>query len=375
MKNDFQAKSDLAQALGWVEPQYRGVVPPIYMSSVYERDEFDNYPGGHSYTRDQNPSYDQGEALLARLEGGEDAMFFSSGMAAATSVFEVLDHGAHVIAPRKMYFALKMWMRRLEEQGRIQLTEVDHDDFKGFQNLLLTADLFWLETPANPGGELIDMAKWVRAAKERNVLVVADNTLSTPILSQPIKYGVDIVMHSASKQLNGHGDVVAGALVTAKKNGMWEKLKFERGYRGAILGPMEAWLLLRGMRTLDLRVRESAESALFIAESLENHSRLSAVYYPGLKKHPGHEIAASQMKAFGYVISICLKGGPEARVRFFQRLRLFKNASSLGGVESLVEHRSRTEGDHSELENGLLRLSIGIEDRNDLLNDLIQALD
>ena len=299
IKRVVKPSTDAAQAMGWVEPAFNGVTPPIYMSSVYERDEYGNYPGKHSYSRDQNPSFDQTEALLARLEGAEGAMLFSSGMAAATSIFEVLAPNAHVIVPSRMYFAIKMWLKRLEAQERIRLTEADNGSLEDLEKALQNgADLLWIETPANPGGEIIDIKAWASAAKKAGAIVVADNTIATPILCQPISLGADLVMHSASKQLNGHGDLVAGALLCAKKDELWEKLQFERGYRGAVLGPMESWLLLRGMRTLHLRVKEAARNALEVASFLKDNTAVERVLYPGFTDHPDHDIAAKQMSGF-----------------------------------------------------------------------------
>ena len=377
MDEPLKMATALAQGLGWVEPAYRGVIPPIYMSSVYERAPDGSYPGQHSYTRDQNPTFDQPEALLANLEGGEDAMLFSSGMTAATTILEALAAGAHVIAPQKMYFTFKMWMQRQQDLGRLSLTLVPNDRPDELERQVQPGKtkLVWLESPANPGGEILDLAKWATIAKAAGALVVADNTLATPVLCKPLSLGADLVMHSASKQLNGHGDVVAGAIVTKDHNEFWQSLKFERGYRGTILGPFEAWLLLRGMRTLALRVRASAANALEVARFLQDHPGVDKVMYPGLPEHPLHEVAKSQMNGFGFVVSFCLKDSdPEAISNLLARLKVFKNGSSLGGVESLIEERGKVEGGGDGLPRGLLRLSIGIEDPNDLVDDLRRGI-
>ena len=366
-----------AQALGWIEPSTRDLVPPIHPSASYERAADGSYPGGHSYTRDQNPTYDQVEALLARLEGGASALLFASGMAAGTTVFETLPHGAHVIAPDVMYWTLRLWMRDLAERDRIELDFVPTGDLDALRARLRPGRtaLVWLETPANPTTTITDLAAAAEIAHAAGARVVADGTLATPALTRPLELGVDLVMHSATKQLNGHADVLAGALVTAREDETWARIRHERGYRGAVLGPFEAWLLLRGMRTLFLRVPASCRGAQRVAEALARHPAVSEVFYPGLPDHPGHAVAARQMTGgFGCLLSFRVEGG-EARARAVaSSLRVIKQATSLGGVESLVEHRASIEGPGTPVPPDLLRLSIGIEDPDDLVADLEQAL-
>lgn len=376
-RKQLSMDSEVAQGLGWVEPAFGGLVPPIYMSATYQRDAQDRYPGGHSYTRDQNPSFHQPEALLQRLEGGKDCLLFSSGMAAATTIFDVLPPQAHVVAPQAMYFAIKMWMRRLAEAGRIRLTEVSHDNPEALESLGAEGPihLLWLESPANPGGQIMDLRRWSQLGKAAGAVVVADNTLSTPILCQPLQLGADIVMHSASKQLNGHGDVVAGALVSKEPDEFWQRIKFQRGYRGAIVGPFESWLLLRGMRTLSLRVHRSAATALAVATFLHEHPKVAQVKYPALAPPQERAIAQGQMAAWGYVVSVVLESGRDGVEGFLSGLSLIKNASSLGSVDTVIEHRSPTEGPETSLAAGLLRLSIGIESPEDLIDDLSRALE
>jgi cystathionine gamma-synthase len=236
--------------------------------------------------------------------------------------------------------------------------------------------IVWVETPANPSCAITDIAATAGAAHAAGARVVVDSTLCTPVLCRPIEQGADLVMHSATKQLNGHADVLAGALITAQRDEPWERVIHDRGYRGAVLGPFEAWLLLRGMRTLFLRVSHSAMSAQRIAEWLTTHSAVSEVFYPGLPTHPGHAIAARQMSGgFGMLLSFRLRGGAVAATQVAGRLRLFKNATSLGGVESLVEHRAPVEGPGTRVPDDLLRLSVGIEVVEDLQADLEQALE
>jgi cystathionine gamma-synthase len=366
-----------AQALGWVEPTSRSVVPAIYPSTTYERARDGSYPGDHTYTRDQNPTYEQAEALLNRLEGGEGALLFASGMAAATTVFETLEAGDHVVAPEQMYWTIQRWLEELAGRRRIALDLVPNGDLGALEAALRPGrtKIVWVETPANPSTAITDIAEAAEAAHVAGARVVADGTTATPVLCRPIEHGADLVVHSATKQLNGHADVLAGAVITARRDAWWDRIAHDRGYRGAVLGPFEAWLLLRGMRTLFLRVARSAESALRIAEGLAAHPAIAAVHYPGLPSHPGHAVAARQMSGgFGMLLSFSPRGGEAAAKRVAGSLRLFRNATSLGGVESLVEHRAPVEGPGTRVPDDLLRLSIGIESVEDLLADLDRAL-
>ncbi len=366
-----------AQALGWIEPARRSVVPPIWPSVTYERAPDGSYPGGHSYTRDQNPTFDQVEALLARLEGGAEALVFASGMAAAATVLDALPSGAHVVAPQSMYWTLRLWLEGLSERGRLEVDFVPTGDLAALRAALRAGEtrLVWVESPANPLCEITDLAAAAELAHAAGALIAADSTLATPVLTRPLELGIDLVMHSATKQLNGHADVVAGALVTARADSFWAAIRHERGYRGAILGPFEAWLLLRGMRTLFLRVARSAASAQRVAEALVSHPGVEQVFYPGLPDHPDHAVAARQMQGgFGPLVSFRVAGGASTAREVAAKLRLFKDATSLGGVESLVEHRAPVEGPGTRVPDDLLRLSIGIEDPDDLVADLRQAL-
>ena len=365
-----------AQALGGSDPATRAVVPPLVASAPYERAPDGSYPGGHTYTRDQNPTYDQCEALLARLEEGHEALLFSSGMAAATTVFETLAPGDHVVAPTEMYWTIRRWLQHGAARGRFALDLVPNGDIDALRQALRpgATRIVWVETPSNPAGAITDIAATAEVAHAAGARVVVDGTVATPALCRPLRLGADLVMHSATKQLNGHSDVLAGALVTARDDEPWGQIRHERANRGAVLGPFEAWLLLRGMRTLFLRVARSAANAQQVAESLAQHPAVTAVFYPGLPGHPGHDIARRQMEGgFGPLVS--LRVGTAARARQVAGgLRLFRNATSLGGVESLVEHRAPVEGPGTPVPDDLLRLSVGIEDADDLVADLQQAL-
>ncbi len=365
-------------AQGAKSPDGDGLTPVIQPSVAYPRDGRGNYPGGHSYGRDQNPTLAPPERLLAQLEDGADALLFASGMAAATTLFEALPDGAPVAAPRYMYWTIRLWLEELAARRRIRLDFYDNrnSDAAAQAAQRCAGGLVWVETPANPFGWITDIAAVSQNARRSGALVAVDNTISTPILTQPLKLGADFVMHSATKQLNGHTDVMAGALLCADETtDIWQRVRFERGYRGTMPGPFDAWLLHRGMRTLHLRVQRSAETAARIAHFLTRQPQIAEVYYAGLPNHPGHAVAADQMHGgFGPMLSFRPVGGKSAALALLQRLQLFRDASSIGGLESLVEHRAAVEGEGTPVPDDLLRLSIGLEAADDLIADLASAL-
>ena len=372
----LSAQTLAAQALGGRDPSTAAIVPPVVPSATYERAPDGSYPGGHTYTRDQNPTYDPAEALLARLEEGHEALLFSSGMAAATTVFETLAAGDHVVAPVGMYWTIRLWLQELAASGRIALDLVPNGDLEALRRALRpgATRVVWVETPSNPMCAVTDIAATAEIAHAAGARLVVDGTVATPVLCRPLRLGADLVMHSATKQLNGHSDVLAGALVTARDDETWARIRHDRAYRGAVLGPFEAWLLLRGMRTLFLRVARASENAQRVAEALAAHPRVAQVLYPGLAGHPGHATAAHQMQGgFGPLVSFRVAGEAAARA-VVAELRVFRNATSLGGVESLVEHRAPIEGPGTPVPDDLVRLSLGIEDAGDLIADLTQAL-
>ena len=374
--SDLAAETLAAQALGLRDPSTGAIVPPLVASAPYERAPDGSHPGGHSYTRDRNPTYDPCEALLARLEGGSEALLFGSGMAAATTVFETLPPGSHVVAPAEMYWTIRLWLQERAAAGRLALDFAPNGDLDALRRAVRpgVTRIVWVETPSNPTCAVTDVAATADVAHAAGARVVADGTVATPVLCRPLQLGADLVMHSATKQLNGHSDVLAGALVTARADEEWARIRRDRAYRGAVLGPFEAWLLLRGMRTLFLRVARSSDSAQRIAEALAGDPRVAAVLYPGLAGHPGHAVAARQMSGgFGPIVSFRVADAAGAR-RVAATLRVFRNATSLGGVESLVEHRAPVEGAGTPVPDDLIRLSIGIEDPADLLTDLDRAL-
>lgn len=363
--------------LGRVAEPYRDIVPPIHLASTFERGEDGGYPGGRMYSRDGSPAYIEVEEVLRQLEGGTQALVFASGHAAASAVLQALQAGDRVVAPRAMYWGLRKWLLDLAEHGYIELAFYDNVDLADLDRQLAAAPtrLLWIETPANPTWEVTDLRAAIALAQKHGAHTLVDSTVATPVLSQPLALGADIVLHSATKYLNGHSDVVAGALITREDSALWQRVRSMRNLGGAVLGPFEAWLLLRGMRTLHLRVRAACANALQLASALEQHPAVAQVLYPGLPSHPGHAIAAAQMSGgFGGMLSIRVRAGEDAAREVAARVRVFKRATSLGSVESLIEHRASVEGPTSRCPPDLLRLSVGIEPVADLLEDLQQAL-
>jgi len=374
---DLDPATLAAQALGWLDPVTNAVTPPIHPATTYARDASYEKVDGRSYTRDDNPGYIQVEALIRELEGGADAMVLASGMAAATMPFLALAPGDHVVAPAIMYYGLRDWLNRVGRHWGLDVDFVAPGDVQAIANVLRPGKtkLVWIETPCNPTWDVTDIVAAAEVAHGVGAKLGVDSTVATPVLTRPLELGADLVMHSGTKYLNGHADVLAGALVTARKDAWWERIRFLRYQGGAVLGPFEAWLLLRGMRTLYLRVQRICQSALEIAQHFEGHPKLTAISYPGLKSHPGHAVAARQMRGgFGGMLALRLAGGEAAALRVVKAMRVFKTATSLGGVESLVEHRATVEGPDSPVPVDLLRLSVGIEAMADLVTDLEEAL-
>ena len=367
-----------AQALRQIESNTGGLTPGIFPSTTYVRDrDYELIDPGHSYGRDENPGYVVAENVLAELEGGAAGRLFSSGMSAAMAIMQTLSPGDRIVAPKIMYWGLRNWLVAFCDQWGIGLELFDPADPDALVRAVERADteLLWVESPCNPTWDVIDIAAAAEVAKAAGATLVVDSTVPTPVLTQPIRHGADLVVHSATKYLNGHCDVVAGAVVTARDDDLWKRIGQIRIHGGAILGSFEAWLLQRGMRTLFLRVHRACESALAIARHFEGHPALKAVLYPGLSSHPGHDIAKRQMDGgFGGMLSLRVKGDAEDALEVVKRCRVFTRATSLGGVESLIEHRYSIEGERSPIPADLLRLSIGIESVDDLIADLEHAL-
>src|SRR5258708_3999261 len=304
-------------------------------------------------------------------------MLFSSGQAASAAVFQALMPGDNALVPRNMYWAFRKWLLEFAAPRGlgIELYENSSLDDLAAKARARKTRLIWIETPANPTWDVTDIAAAATLAREVGAVLAVDSTAATPMLTRPLDFGADLVMHAATKYLNGHSDVIAGALAAKKDDELWQRIRYVRGGGGAVLGPFEAWLLLRGMRTLHICVATACANAMAIAQRFESHPKLSHVLYPGLKSHPGHVVASKQMSGgFGAMISVRLKAGEQAAKDFTNRLRVFKQATSLGSVESLAEHRASVEGPGTLCPTDLVRLSIGIEHVEDLMDDVTQAL-
>ena len=367
-----------AQAAGAVDPASGGVVPPVQFATTYLRDEnYDLVNPDNVYLRSHNENTRVAERILNALEGAEETLIFPSGMAAIAAVFRTVPNGASVVVQSQIYWGTTKWIRDFCTRRQIALHEVDASDLDAFAALCRAEkpDLCLIETPSNPWLRITDIAGAAAAAHEVGATLVVDSTAASPVLSHPLEHGADIVMHSATKGINGHSDVLAGSLATNDAGApRWQMIHDDRNEAGAVIGPMEAWLLARGMRTLPLRMREMSRNAMTLAEFLADHPQVEQVMYPGLPDHPGHALAAQQMSGgYGGLLSFVVKGGAEAALNAAGRLQLFHRATSLGGVESLVEHRHTIEP-HTGIPEGLLRLSVGIEDVEDLGADLGQAL-
>jgi len=367
----------IAQAGHYIDQVSGGISVPIQPSTTYARDENYALIGDYSYSRYQNPTYDLLEQLAAALDGGSEAKCFASGMAAIAAVFETVNTDEHIVAPKIMYHGAQDWLRRISAKRNIGLSLFDATDLDDLERAVKagSTSIVWIESPVNPTWDVIDIEASAKIAHAAGAILAVDSTVAPPVTTRALDLGADIVFHSATKYLNGHSDVVAGILVTRELNQRWDEIKLVRKLTGGVLGPFEAWLLLRGMRTLFLRFERASSNALQIARHFENHPGLKQVLYPGLESHPQHEIAKRQMvQGYGGMMSLLVKGGAEAAIKVASSTKLFLPATSLGGVESLIEHRASVEGPHSEVPKNLLRLSVGIEQVDDLIADLDRAL-
>ncbi len=371
-------RSLAAQAMGKIDPLTRAIVPPIHVATTYLRDEDNAYSSGFIYGRPDNETIREAEAVLAMLEEAKaGALLFGSGMAAATAVFQALSPGDHIVAAKVMYWGLRAWLLTEATRWGLLVDFVETDDLAALRAAIRPGKtkLVWAETPSNPLWSITDIAAVAEIAHAAGARLAVDSTCASPVHTRPLTLGADIVMHAATKVLNGHSDVIAGALAAREDDAFWNQVKLVRKGIGSILGPFEAFLLMRGLRTLHLRQERQSASAMALAQRLAAHPLVARVLYPGLPQHPGHDIAARQMHGgFGYMLSVQVVGGEAAAVRTAARVQLYKRATSLGGVESLIEHRASIEGAGTPCPTDLLRLSTGIEDADDLYADLDQAL-
>ncbi|MFM9850174.1 MAG: trans-sulfuration enzyme family protein [Hyphomicrobiaceae bacterium] len=366
-----------AQAGGLIDETTGSIIPPIQTATTYIRDPDNQYRRGFIYGRPDTPNVRQAESVLQELEGAAACLMFGSGMAAATTALLALERPAHVVAPDVMYWALKKWLADDARTLGIDATFVDATSTEAIKTAIRpgTTRMVWLETPANPMWGVSDIAAVAAFTHDAGAILGVDSTTATPVLTQPLALGADIVMHSATKYLNGHSDVLAGALAFSHQGAIFERAARLRANLGAVLAPFEAYLLLRGMRTLHVRVRHASASALTLARHFAQDPRIVEVLYPGLQSDPGHAIAARQMQGgFGGMLSVRVGAGEVAAVRTAAKVNIWKRATSLGGVESLIEHRASVEGPGTPCPPDLLRLSVGLESPADLIADLEQAL-
>ncbi|MGH6684574.1 MAG: trans-sulfuration enzyme family protein [Pseudolabrys sp.] len=372
----FATETLVAQALGVHDPATKAIVPPIHMAATYLRDPDNGYRAGYVYGRTDNVSIEQTQNVIAALEGADEALLFGSGMAAATTVLLALEKPTHIVASQVMYWGFRSWLRDIGRYGH-SVTFVETSDLEAVRAAIRPGQtgLFWIETPSNPLWTVTDIGAISEIAHRCDAVLCVDSTVATPVFTRPLSLGADIVMHSATKYLNGHSDVIAGALATSSGGELWSRIKKMRRQHGSVLGPFEAWLLMRGMRTLDVRVKTQAKSAARLAGELVGHPAIEKVLYPGLSSHPGHKVALRQMTGgFGGMFSAQIKGGEGAAIAVASCVDLWKRATSLGGVESLIEHRSSIEGEGSPCPCNLLRFSVGLENVDELLSDLTRAL-
>jgi cystathionine gamma-synthase len=358
-----------------IDPATGSVAPPIYLSTTFARDPEGTPLGGHTYIRESNPAQEQLEEALAPLEGGEGALVFASGMAAGVALLQTLPPGSHAIFPDDAYYGFRIAAEEYLPNWGIRSDFVAMEDLAALAAAVRPETrLVWLESPSNPLLKVVDLAGAADVARRAGALSVVDNTFATPALQRPLALGADVVMHSTTKYFGGHSDVQGGALIFARRDETYEKVRHLQHVLGAVASPFNCWLVLRGVRTLACRIAVQSANALAVARSLETCKGASAVHYPGLPSHEGHEVARRQMSAFGAMLSFRAAGGREAALAAVARARLFTRATSLGGVESLIEHRATSEGPGSRTPQDLVRLSIGLEHPDDLIADLLQAL-
>ncbi len=364
------------------DPATGAIMPPIYATSTYVQES----PGvhkGYEYSRTQNPTRMAYERCIADLESGRHGFAFASGMAATATILELVDSGSHIVAMDDLYGGTRRLFSTVRERSAgLEFKYADLSDLNAAEAAVRnTTAMIWIETPTNPLLKLVDLEAMVELGRKRGALVVVDNTFATPYLQRPLEFGCDIVMHSATKFINGHSDMVGG-IVAVSDDGLAERLAYLQNSIGAVAGPFDSFLALRGVKTLDVRMERHCRSAMRIAEWLENHDRVERVLYPGLASHPQHELATRQIPGFGGIVTFFIKGGLGEARRFLERCKVFSLAESLGGVESLVDHPAimthasvpADERAKLGIDDALIRLSVGIEDVDDLIADLGHAL-
>ncbi|MAI44863.1 MAG: aminotransferase class I/II-fold pyridoxal phosphate-dependent enzyme [Hyphomicrobiaceae bacterium TMED74] len=366
-----------AQALHIINEETGGVVPGIELATTFARDDSYEFRSEFGYSRDSNPTTRNAEKIIKALSGAEDALVFNSGMSAISTVYETLRPGQHVVAPIIMYHGAQHWLQHLEKTRGIELTLFDQTKQGALKEAIKPGktELVWIESPVNPTWDVIDIAEAADLAHEAGATLGLDTTVAPPCTTDAFALGADIVFQSATKYLGGHSDLTGGVLTTAKNDDRWQEIQYVRKHLGGILQPFEAWLLIRGIRTLFVRFERASQNAMALARHFENHPKVERALYPGLENYPGHEIAARQMtNGFGGMMSLLIKGDEAEARATAAACRVFMPATSLGGVESLIEHRKTVEGPDSAVPDNLLRLSVGIEGEQDLIADIEQAL-
>jgi cystathionine gamma-synthase len=359
-----------------IDPTTGSVIPPIYLSTTFERAADGSFPHGNIYTRSGNPNRTMLERCLAAMEGGADCAAFGSGLAATMSILQALSPGDHVVAPDDAYHGVTRLLREIMHPWGLQFTQVDMRDPENVRAALQPSTrLVWVETPSNPLLKIADIAAIAEIAHGAGARCIVDNTWATPVQQRPLDLGADASLHSTTKYLGGHSDVLGGAVIVREADEFFQRIRFIQGNGGAVPSPFDCWLLLRGIQSVAYRVRAHAEHAGRVAAFLSEQPAIERVHYPGLAAHPNHHVAARQMSGFGGMLSVEVEGGERAAIRLASRLQLFTRATSLGGIESLIEHRQSVEGPESRTPSGLLRISIGLEHPDDLIADLEQALD
>lgn len=358
-----------------IDPGTGAVTPPIHLSTTFEREADGSFPRGYLYARNNNPNRMALEECLCALEGGAAAAAFASGSAATMSVFQALLPGDHVIAPVDAYQGTSRLLREVFAPWGLETTFVDMTDPAQVQQAIRPrTKLIWVETPSNPLLKVTDIARIAEIAHAAGALCACDNTWATPILQRPFELGADLSVHATTKYLGGHSDVTGGVVITRREDEFFQKVRRLQVQTGAVPSPFDCWLVLRGIRTLPYRMRAHSENAMKVAGFLSRHSGVEVVHYPGLKEHSGHDIATRQMRGFGGVVSFQVNGDQGTAMGVAARVRIFTRATSLGGTESLIEHRASIEGPGTRTPDNLLRLSIGLENADDLIEDLARAL-
>ncbi|MGM9509872.1 trans-sulfuration enzyme family protein [Larkinella sp. GY13] len=351
------------------------VVPPISLSTTFEREADGSFPHGHIYSRASNPNRDLLETALAQLEGGYAGLAFSSGQAATMTLLLALRPGDHVILGDDAYHGTPALLEELFHPWGLTYTRVDFTDLETIRSSIHeNTSLIWIETPSNPLLKIADIQAIADLAHQAGAWCACDNTWATPILQRPLDLGCDVVMHSTTKYIGGHSDVLSGALIFREDGDFYQRVRRYQTLGGAVAAPFDCWMLLRGIKTLTTRVKAQSATALQLAQFLHQHPAVEAVHYPGLESHPGHAIAQKQMTRFGAMLSVQIKGGSDAAMTVAGRVQLFTRATSLGGIESLIEHRASVEGPNTTTPQNLLRISVGLEHADDLIADLEQAL-